>query len=439
MGLKSMKKTRVIPCIGLVVLAWATGGLSGCGSSAPSTSLSGGDGGTVADAGDVGTQDGKAPDAASDAKADTTSVDVAPQLHCKDPLVDCPKPKACEQAVCRADGGCGVQPVAAGTVCDDQDQCTKDEHCNGTGKCKGTVLNCDDGNECTSDGCSPQQGCTHANWQKPCSQTGPCMPYACKAGICQAAGGSPCDDGNPCTTELCDPKVGCQYNVIAMGPCDDGNPCTQGDVCKFGVCKGKGKQDCDDGNPCTTDTCDLAGDCTHIDAAIGCNDGDPCTTVDTCVAGNCKGISKACDDSDPCTVDQCDPVTGVCMSSPAVDGTVCTSKSSCVVDAVCTAGICQGQPGPCDDGNACTSDSCGGNGCDYVSLPDTTTCTDDGTCTASASCQAGSCTAIAKVCLDENPCTTDACDLTSGECVHPAAADGTPCGEGQACSAGTCQ
>jgi hypothetical protein len=63
-----------------------------------------------------------------------------------------------------------------------------------------------------------------------------------------------------------------------------------------------------------------------------CNDGSLCTSGDVCVNGSCAGIPIACGDADACNgVDACDPFTGTCSAGPALD---------------------------CNDGDACTTDSC---------------------------------------------------------------------------------
>src|SRR5207245_2006933 len=77
------------------------------------------------------------------------------------------------------------------------------------------------------------------------------------------------------------------------------------------------------------------------------------------------------------------------------------------------AGKCVVRPAldcpPCDDGNACTSDTCD---------PST-----------------GTCGHAPIVCDDANPCTTDTCDPAIG-CVFDPLSAGTSCDDGNACTAG---
>lgn len=295
---------------------------------------------------------------------------------------------------------------------------------------------------CTEDGCDAKTGCVHLDSTKPCLTGDVCVQHACSAGQCKAVPASPCDDGNPCTTETCDPKTGCKYKDLAFVPCDDGNGCTTADVCKFGVCKGKGGKSCDDGKPCTDDTCDLAGDCTHVQVEKPCNDGSFCTSFDLCAAGQCGGKAKDCDDDDACTLDACNPQSGLCGHAQSADGTACLGVGPCVVGASCQAGLCVGKAKTCDDGNPCTADACNdSNGvCDTVPLADGATCTTLDGCVQSPQCTLGLCSGTPKNCDDLQPCTNDSCDPATGACLHASAPDGGACGEGVlTCQSGVCK
>src|SRR5262249_15416605 len=73
--------------------------------------------------------------------------------------------------------------------------------------------------------------------------------------------------------------------------------------------------------------------------------------------GSCQGSgSLSCDDGNACTDDSCNPGTGCEHHNntlPCDDGNVCTTSD------VCSYGRCQGSaPASCDDGNSCTADSC---------------------------------------------------------------------------------
>jgi hypothetical protein len=125
---------------------------------------------------------------------------------------------------------------------------------------------CDDGNACTTDLCTPS-GCTNT-------------AISCPA------------DGNPCTAASCNPASGCGQTALADGSaCDDGDACTVGDTCQSGACTAGTAATCDDGNVCTDDSCNASSGCvfTPVQDGATCNDGDACTDNDACWAGTCSG------------------------------------------------------------------------------------------------------------------------------------------------------
>jgi hypothetical protein len=73
----------------------------------------------------------------------------------------------------------------------------------------------------------------------------------------------------------------------------------------------------------------------------------------------------------------------------------------------------------CDDGNACTTDSCNpATGCVFTN--NTASCDDGNACTSGDTCGGGSCHGGAAIsCSDVNACTTDACNPATG-CQHEA-------------------
>lgn len=79
---------------------------------------------------------------------------------------------------------------------------------------------------------------------------------------------------------------------------------------------------CGDGGPDAGEQCDdgnlTAGDCCSIECQIfagTCSDGQACTTADTCQAGACVGGPLLdCDDGNACTQDSCNPGSGLCVN-----------------------------------------------------------------------------------------------------------------------------
>ena len=129
--------------------------------------------------------------------------------------------------------------------------------------------------------------------------------------------------------------------------------------------------------------------------------------------GHACTTAADCDDGNACTTDSCD--AGACAYATIADCVPCTTAADC------------------DDGNGCSTDTCSANGvCEHVAqegcIPCTTAadCDDRNPCTTDACGAAGSCqiSAIpgcqrcdtAADCDDGDPCTTDGC--TGGVCGH---------------------
>ncbi len=192
---------------------------------------------------------------------------------------------------------------------------------------------------------------------------------------------------------------------------------------------------CDDGDPCTVDSCDPDVGCaTSPGTGAPCTDQDPCTFGDVCLDGTCTGQAATCDDGNACTVDTCVKGTG-CAFTPATGG-ACDDLDPCTTGDLCTTGACGGVPVVCDDQNPCTTDACTAvTGC--VAFPASgASCDDANACTANDTCSLGLCAGNAPpLCDDGEACTQDACDPKTGDCAH-AALTGGPCSDGSVCTLG---
>ena len=275
---------------------------------------------------------------------------------------------ACSKETCLpATGKCKVLPVNDGAICDDGKPCVVAEKCKG-GACKsGTVLQCDDGNQCTLDVCVASAGCVHIGaFGAGCDDGDACsVKDACiqSGGVwkCSFNDTLSCNKGNPCTDFACDKVKGCTYTANSAG-CSDGNPCTEPDTCALAKCEPGKPKLCDDANGCTADSCESGKGCVYLPAGVTCSDGNGCTLADACEGASCKaGAGKVCDDGDACTTDVCDPGKG---------------------------GACTAKAVVCDDQHPCTSDGCDKvKGCGHVAVADGTKC-------AGGACKAGWCEAV---------------------------------------------
>lgn len=297
------------------------------------------------------------------------------------------------------DQGQEVLPVACnpGETCDDKDPCTIDDLCGDDGFCHGRVV----------EGCDDKLKCT----TDACTTDTDCT-HDLKNGWCLVDGkcykeGDTDKDNQcmACITAVATDKLVPDDTLS----CEDGNECTKGDQCQAGKCIG-GPINCDDGNVCTADKCDVAnGKCVHTPVDGACNDNNVCTIGDTCKDGQCQGQGAVnCDDGNACTDDSCDPIKG-CVHTP--NTAPCDDGNACTKNDGCKDGQCQGDLTSCDDNNVCTDDSCvPSKGC--VHIPNTAPCDDKNPCTVGDFCSKTACQPGPDPldCNDDNLCTDDSCN-----------------------------
>jgi len=156
--------------------------------------------------------------------------------------------------------------------------------------------------------------------------------------------------------------------------------------------------------------------------------GSDCHDLDPTLYPSAPGV---CDDGDACTVDTCAVGVGcewsaaVCDDADACTSDGCDSGSGCIHDAVV-----------CDDGVGCTADSCdASSGCEYTAndsvCDDLDVCNGLETCDSEADCTAG----MTLVCDDGMQCNgQETCEPVGG-CLP-----GTPpnCDDGNPCTTDAC-
>ena len=358
---------------------------------------------------------------------------------------DCGDGDPCTDDGCAsATGLCDHAPRAAGATCDDGDACTAGDTCV-EGKCTAKPKSCDDGDACTVDSCDKVKGCAAVpNDGAPCDDGDACTASdACAGGQCKGAAKA-CVAEGACQVAACDPSTGdCKKASKPDGSaCTDDNLCTQNDACSGGACKPEKTVACPPGKACIELPCDPAsGLCLAKLAADGapCDDGDACTAGESCKGGNCSFVGEKCNDQNPCTADVCEPGVG-CKSTP-IDGE-CSDGDLCTIGDACKGGKCAPVgPKGCDDKSDCSVDSCDattGNCVNDGAGAQGKPCNDDGSaCTTGEICTQGKCLGgSAKVCKDNDPCTSDGCDPIKGDCAFPPAKVGTPCADGSFCTFG---
>ncbi len=213
---------------------------------------------------------------------------------------DCGTAGPCEIASCDpATHACTTLKVASGTPCNDGDACTTGDVCSEGNCVGGDPVSCEDDFQCLTDSCDSGVGCVHVpvdSTSVVCDDGNACttQDHCSATGECFGAISVNCDDAQFCTSDACSPTQGCKFSATKQGlACDTDDFC----FAPKGVCSGKGcvaapNPDLGDGNDCTLDLCDGKDKTiTHVPMPGSfCDDGDPGTKQDTCNAqGACVG------------------------------------------------------------------------------------------------------------------------------------------------------
>ncbi len=346
-----------------------------------------------------------------------------PTLGCQDSSDPCAPPTKCDE------------PNDRCVICTTDAQCNDGVFCNGLETCNvaagvcvpGTPPSCDDGVGCTLDECSAATDqCEHTPDNGACDDGAFCNgSETCHPTLgCQAGTPPNCDDGVACTVDQCDETNDRCVNTPDNGACDNGLFCDGAETCHpLDGCQVGTPPDCNDAVSCTADSCNEATDmCDHAPSDSVCDDGLYCNGAETCDPLNdCEaGTPPDCNDGVLCTVDACNEPTDSCDHTPTNslcdDGAYCNGAETCDVLNGCLAGT----PPNCDDGVACTDDSCNemNDTCDHV--PQNGLCGNgqfcDGVevCDPLNGCEPGT----PPDCGDGIACTIDACDEVNDVCTH---------------------
>ncbi|MBI4427151.1 MAG: hypothetical protein HY569_01555 [Candidatus Magasanikbacteria bacterium] len=371
-----------------------------------------------------------------------TTDSCVPATGCVYAAAFCDDGDACTDDSCDPQTGlCVYAPV----VCNDGDLCNGVETCDPTTGCvAGEPLVCDDENPCTDDPCDKLAGCQYVANNNPCDDENACTENdVCADGVCVPGAPLDCDDGDDCTTDSCDPIIGCQH-VLIEDCCQEDADCapppagfvsvpgetfwsdgtysfgclpSTDPLVTNGVCLKCEDADADGYCDAFEGICndgvdgDADGDTDCVDPDCGgkaCTDGDACTNGDTCANSACvPGPALSCADADLCTLDTCDPALG-CQHPPVN----CNDKNLCTTDSCVSATGCIFTAVDCDDGDPCTTDSCDpATGCAYAAVPACCAVNDD--CAgASEVCWQNECVTLSGVCM---PFGVEATTATSYE------------------------
>lgn len=394
-----------------------------------------------------------------------------------------------------------------GGSCNDNNLCTLNDQCimnddTNEIECRGESKDCSDENQCTLNSCNPVDGRCESNIVADgtnCTTeediNNPCASFECNKGECINIPVQCDETENQCTMNVCsnDEDTCIEVNVEDDTPCDTNDYCFIQESCSSGICTGiprdcsavitcndcqiavcsENEQSCvcenvEDGSSCDgTDECTEyecnSGICEDVGTIDDCNrscavDSDcPLSNnlcrVPRCINDSCTYENLVCEDnpdkSDICSNQVCNPSTGECISRSNPDGTDCSIelKDSCFTEAYCDNGGCvpDSSTAVCTEEIQCNILTCEDGTCIYTPTPNQS-CDDGDLCTSMDRCNVnGECIGqTINSCNDFNPCTTDTCEPTTGECTNEPVeglqcSDSNPCTENDMCnSVGEC-
>ena len=232
---------------------------------------------------------------------------------------------------------------------------------------------------------------------------------------CQAGTPPDCDDSVECTDDSCNEVTDECDNTPNDANCANGDFCDGAETCDpVNDCQAGTPPDWDDSVECTDDSCnEVTDECDNTPNDADCANGDFCDGVETCDPVNdCQaGTPPDCDDSVECTDDSCNEVTDECDNTPndgnCDDSEFCNGVETCDPVSDCQAGT----PVDCNDGVACTDDSCNEDTDQCDNTPNDSLCDDDTACTEDFCHALLGCQFVPdhEVCADAVECTDDIC------------------------------
>jgi len=308
-------------------------------------------------------------------------------------------------------------------TCDDGLKCTVDtcDPTSSTQKCIFTPINCDDGKQCTDEKCDPNTGkCLYTTHD--CNKGDKCQVYTCDNSTGCSNSAKFCGNSDACTQYQCnaaDGSCGTTKTSCPSKSCQDSRGCDPKSGCTYTprVCPYDKVN-----TPCVFGTCDVSSNqCVNTTQTTGCAQCQACLANSTvCNPSSCDGTGTCkytpkCPVLDACSVPSCDSTSGNCTYTPS-----CATNDSVCYPVKCTVGGPGGftcvRSNPCDDGNACTTDTCSST----TGVPvcnHTMSCDDGNPCTVN-SCANNTCYFPPLVCGDGNKCRNYSCSIQAGGCIY---------------------
>ncbi|UCC29305.1 MAG: S8 family serine peptidase, partial [Phycisphaerales bacterium] len=211
--------------------------------------------------------------------------------------------------------------------------------------------------------------------------------------------------------------------------CDDGLWCNGAEDCVSGSCVAGTPPDCSDGVGCTDDSCNEGTDsCDNVANDANCDNGLWCDGDETCHAtlGCQSGTAPDCNDGVACTDDSCNEGTDSCDNvandANCDNALFCDGAETCHSTLGCQAGSdpCPGQI--CDEVNDVCCE------CEFdADCDDGLFCNGAETCPDGCTCQAGT-----------DPCPGQFCNETTDTCETVECMGAGDCDDASDCTVDTC-
>jgi hypothetical protein len=174
----------------------------------------------------------------------------------------------------------------------------------------------------------------------------------CTNNKCQSGSAPNCDDAIACTADACVESSKACTHTADDAACNDGLFCDGVETCNTAT-------GCVAGAPPCTNSCDETNDqCVQCLTDANCSDGLFCNGVETCVGNACQPGTPPCNDGVACTADTCDEISDTCKFTP--NDALCDNGAFCDGPEKCTATGCAAGTPPCAPGATCNeqTDTC---------------------------------------------------------------------------------
>lgn len=368
-------------------------------------------------------------------------------------------------AVC-VGGECQQELIVDGESCVDENDEDTDGVCfqGACVDCIEATLDCpDDNNQCTVRTCEGNS-CGVMNREGACTLdldgeevTGICSLGRCVECLVQAD----CNDGNSCTVDACSPDGLCVEPAVPVGdPCiGEAGICNESAECV--ECLNSANEPDGSNARCETDsgfgaidiqcqiaTCDADDSCEIVSVPddTSCDDGLSSTGQDQCFDGRCDG----------CVLNDCQTFVrsgGVCSATDEPPGTACSTGANGAAASnnagTCSRGFCL-ECSRLNNFSNCENYRHDNDGDSNVSLSDDCTnvgfaasegrgCSDGNQCTSPDRCDGTECVSgsiqAGATCNDNNACSTASACTASGACAGTSFVD---CDSGETCINGSC-